>query len=250
MHLSLYLWLTLLVPNLLPLGKREKFSTDTQILFSFFLSFSFLFVKTQILNLWSSTSRWKEKFYGPSPINNFWQYLKFYYEDYWNAIICWEIFEYLQRIAGYYSYHYYYYFFTYHYFNTHLDPTHHWPQPSSSLWPQGTLQNIKKEKKSPYPKLRLRKSELPLVTSCMNNDLRQKSHRLVCVDCYLKTPNFSESFINIKSNLKGCFLEGWTEVFSLQEIHISLFYLIYVMDNIPTGSLQKALTSIPLWFFK
>ena len=137
-------------------------------------------------------------------------------------------------------------FFTYHYFNTHLDPTHYWPQPSSSLWPRGTLQNIKKEKKSPYPKLRLRKSELPLVTSCMNNDLRQKSHRLVCVDCYLKTPNFSESFINIKSNLKGCFLGGWTEVFSLQDIHISLFYLIYVMDNIPTGSLQKALTSIPL----
>ena len=110
MRLSLYLWLTLLIPNLLPLGKREKFSTDTQILFSFFLSFSFLFVETQILNLWGSTSRWKEKFYGPSPINNFQQYLKFYYEDYWNAIICWEIFEYLQWIAGYYSYHYYYFF--------------------------------------------------------------------------------------------------------------------------------------------
>lgn len=104
--------------------------------------------------------------------------------------------------------------FTYHYFNTHHDSTHHWPKPSSSLWPQGTLQNIKKKKKkNPYPKLSLRKSELPLVTSCMNNDLRQKSHRLVCVDCYLKTLNFSESFINIKGNLKGCFLGGWTEVF-------------------------------------
>lgn len=65
---------------------------------------------------------------------------------------------------------------------------------------------LKKKKKNPYPKLSLRKSELPLVTSCMNNDLRQKSHRLVCVDCYLKTLNFSESFINIKGNLKGCFL--------------------------------------------
>lgn len=37
--------------------------------------------------------------------------------------------------------------FTYHYFNTHHDSTHHWPKPSSSLWPQGTLQNIKKKKK-------------------------------------------------------------------------------------------------------